>query len=241
MLGSVSSSMFGFWVTRTFCRSWVRLPFLSLFSPPLCFSYPFYTSFMFSYLFSTSSNSFSTKQIEEKIKSSVRLSAFLLAMEYHSFKVTLMVRFLPIPFGLQNALCAVCPLISSPSFAFFSFPFFSPLPSLQHKICDPSTPYPLPCCIANSFSLYPLSPTSFPLPPPPRSLPSLSFSSLSPLLFCRWQVSQLPNSFSRHPSASSPKTCCWSISAAPLKISPRPPNTEISGLFPYPTDDVINL
>ncbi len=28
-------------------------------------------------------------------------------MEIHSFKVTLMVRFLPLPFGLQNGLCAV--------------------------------------------------------------------------------------------------------------------------------------
>lgn len=73
MVGSVSASMFGFWITRTFCRSW----------------------------------------IEEKIKASARLSALLLAMEYHSFKITLMVRFLPLPFGLQNALCAMTSISAS--------------------------------------------------------------------------------------------------------------------------------
>lgn len=67
MVGSVSSGVFGFWVTRAFCRAW----------------------------------------IEEKIKSSARLSALLLSMEVHSFKITLMLRFLPLPFGLQNGLCAM--------------------------------------------------------------------------------------------------------------------------------------
>lgn len=67
MIGSVSSGMFGFWITRAFCRAW----------------------------------------IEEKIKASARLSALLLSMEVHSFKITLMLRLLPLPFGLQNGLCAM--------------------------------------------------------------------------------------------------------------------------------------
>lgn len=50
---------------------------------------------------------FCREWIQEKIKSSARLSALLIAMEVHSFKITLMVRFLPLPFGLQNGLCAM--------------------------------------------------------------------------------------------------------------------------------------
>jgi uncharacterized membrane protein YdjX (TVP38/TMEM64 family) len=75
MTGSVFSGLFGFWITRTFCRAW----------------------------------------IDEKIKSSARLSSLLLAMEIYSFKVTLMVRFLPLPFGLQNGLCAMTS-ITAPKF-----------------------------------------------------------------------------------------------------------------------------
>lgn len=66
--GSVLSAVFGFWVARHFCRSWV----------------------------------------EDRIKSSTRLSSLMPALEVHAFKITLVMRFLPLPFGLQNGLCAVC-------------------------------------------------------------------------------------------------------------------------------------
>lgn len=67
MFGSVVGSLFGFWVTRRFCREWV----------------------------------------EDKIKASTRISALMKAMESHAFKVTVFSRFLPLPFGLQNGLCAM--------------------------------------------------------------------------------------------------------------------------------------
>lgn len=45
--------------------------------------------------------------IEERIKASARLSSLMPALEEHAFKITLVMRFLPLPFGLQNGLCAV--------------------------------------------------------------------------------------------------------------------------------------
>jgi len=45
--------------------------------------------------------------VEDRIKSSSRLSSLMPALEVHAFKITLVMRFLPLPFGLQNGLCAM--------------------------------------------------------------------------------------------------------------------------------------
>lgn len=45
--------------------------------------------------------------LEEKLTASPKLAALVKAMEMNSFKVTLMLRFIFIPYGLQNGLCAM--------------------------------------------------------------------------------------------------------------------------------------
>jgi len=45
--------------------------------------------------------------IEERIQSSPRLTSIMAALEIHSFKITLVMRFFPLPFGLQNGLSAM--------------------------------------------------------------------------------------------------------------------------------------
>jgi len=50
---------------------------------------------------------FARSWIEERVRRSEKLSSVMDAMGQHNFKIAIAVRFLPVPFGLQNALCAI--------------------------------------------------------------------------------------------------------------------------------------
>eukprot|EP01112_Ceratiomyxa_fruticulosa_P018690 TRINITY_DN6020_c0_g2_i1.p1 TRINITY_DN6020_c0_g2~~TRINITY_DN6020_c0_g2_i1.p1 ORF type:complete len:420 (-),score=82.80 TRINITY_DN6020_c0_g2_i1:71-1330(-) len=50
---------------------------------------------------------FARRWIEDRIRESEKLSNIMDTLGPHTFKITLGMRFLPIPFGLQNALCAM--------------------------------------------------------------------------------------------------------------------------------------